>query len=220
MIDLQRLNAAFKTSKKTQVQVASEVGASKEWFNRLLGGVEKNPTSDLVVRVAAALGTQVSYLYGETPRLLREDETELLRFRDWIDDKLATIDARKDPNATLLTEDARKIERVADRRTAHPIPDEFKRPGKQHILQALGDSMSPAGILPNDILYTTPSSDPIGKIVACRVAGSVFVKRLVTEHRRLFLRSANPRYMPIRIDEKADQFEVLGIVIGRMGAID
>lgn len=220
MIDHQRLNAAFKASKKTQVEVAAEVGASKEWFNRLLSGAEKNPTSDLIVRVADALGTQVSYLYGETPRLLRDDETELLRFRDWIDDKLATIDARKDPNATLLSEDVRKIERVADRRTARTIPDEFKRPGKQHILQARGDSMSPAGILPNDILYTAASPDTVGKIIACRVAGSVFVKRLVTEHRRLFLRSANPRYMAIRIDEKTDQFEILGIVIGRTGAID
>jgi transcriptional regulator with XRE-family HTH domain len=219
LLDLQRLNAAFKASGKSQIQVAREAGATKDWVSRLLRGVEKNPTSDLVVGVAAALGTQVGYLYGETLQLSPADQSELGRFRDWIDDKLATIDARKQPNATLLTED-RKIERVADRRSARSIPEEFKRPGKQHILLAHGDSMSPAGIVANDMLYTALSTDTLGKIIACRVTGSVFVKRLVTEHRRLFLLSADPRYMPIRIDEKTDEFEILGVVIGRTGAID
>lgn len=83
--------------------------------------------------------------------------------------------------------------------------------------------MTGAGILPNDTLYTTTAAAPlaaIGKIIACRLAGSIYVKRLVSEHRRLFLLSAHSRYTTIEIDEKTDGFEILGIVIGRQGSIE
>src|SRR5262249_31054329 len=86
LIDRHRLDAAIKASKKAQVEVAEEVGTSKEWINRLVTGAETNPSSDVVVRLAAAVGTQVSYLYGESPRLSPDDENQLLQFRDWIDE--------------------------------------------------------------------------------------------------------------------------------------
>jgi SOS-response transcriptional repressor LexA len=56
--------------------------------------------------------------------------------------------------------------------------------------------------------------------VACRLGEDVFVKRLVAEHDRLYLRSSDPRYRAIQIDRKDKTFEVLGIVIGRVGKID
>ncbi len=209
-----------------------EAGTSKETVNRLIKGVYTNPSSDLVVSLAQATQTQVGYLFGETAQLSKEDEAELLQFRGWIDDKLATIDAREEPNAILLSPaqlvaQPRERDRVADRvrgdRARQDIPFPFKRAGAQLILRATGDSMTGAGILPNDTLYTATAAatpDAIGKIIACRVTGSIFVKRLVSEHRRLFLLSAHPRYAPIEIDEKSDGFEILGIVIGRQGSID
>lgn len=225
MIDPQRFKAAVKASGKTQVQIALEAGIDKATVNRLSQGVSTNSSSDTIVRLARVLQTQVGYLYGETPQLSKEDEAELLQFRGWIDDKLATIDAREEPNAILLSParlvGQREKERVADR-ARQEIPAPFKRPGTQLVLRATGDSMIGAGILANDTLYTTTASlsEATGKIIACRLAGSIFVKRLVTEHRRLFLLSANPRYARIRIDEKNDAFEILGIVIGRLGSIE
>jgi SOS-response transcriptional repressor LexA len=229
LFDHQRLKAAVQASGKSQAAIAEEVDVSEKWLSNLATGKETNPQSDLVVRLAAAVGKPVSYLYGETPPLSSDDEAELLRFRDWIDDKLATIDARKEPNAILLTDEARKLKSIADKRIApkRVMPREFERPGNQLILRALGDSMVPAGILANDTLYTESPVDTsesarsaLGKIIACRVAGSIYVKRLATEHRRLFLLSAHPRYAPIKVDEKVDQFEILGIVIGRTGSIE
>jgi SOS-response transcriptional repressor LexA len=91
----------------------------------------------------------------------------------------------------------------------------------QHVLRALGDSLIEAGIANGDTLYATAASEPtIGKVIACRGHGDTFVKRVVSEHDRLFLRSENPRYLSIEFDPKSADFEMIGVVIGRLGAVE
>jgi phage repressor protein C with HTH and peptisase S24 domain len=57
-------------------------------------------------------------------------------------------------------------------------------------------------------------------VIACRLRGATYVKRVATEHGRLLLRSANPQYLTIEVDKETDQFEMIGVVIGRTGAVD
>ena len=110
--------------------------------------------------------------------------------------------------------------RIADHRLAKNLFD----PNARLQLRAVGDSMIGEGILADDTLYAIPSgpnaaTSAIGKVIACRLGDDVFVKRLVSEHRRLFLRSANPRYRAIAVDAKAESLEILGVVVGRVGKI-
>lgn len=230
----QRVKAAIDASGKSRKHIWEEAGTDKSSLSRIESGANPNPGSQLLLRIAQAAGVPVGSLYGDTVRFSATDEEALLHFRGWIDEKLATIDARKEPNAIVLSTiravaPARQTDRVADRPKApkedprYKIPDAFRVDGDQLVVRATGDSMVGAGILGNDTLYTAPvtaARPAVGAIVVCSMAGSTFVKRLVSEHRRLFLLSAHPRYAPIEIDKDGDPFEILGIVIGRAGAIE
>lgn len=218
----QRLDAAIRASGKTANAIADEAGTSAETISKLRKGKHDNPELQLFIRVAQAVGTTVGALLGDSIAISAEDETELLRFRGWIDEKLATIDARREPNAILVpqiqAQPATRTARVAER-PRQKINDPFDANG-QLVLRAVGDSMNGAGILDDDTLYATaPASDDaaIGSIVACRIGDDLFVKRLVSEHRRLYLLSAHPRYRPIPVDPNS--FAILGVVISRTGKI-
>jgi SOS-response transcriptional repressor LexA len=112
---------------------------------------------------------------------------------------------------------------VADtrRRSSLDVPSTFQRADVQHVLCALGDSMIDAGIVNNDTLYATAALETpsAGKIIACRLGGKTFVKRLISEDDRWFLRSENRRYLPIEFDPESPEFEMIGVVIGRSGAV-
>jgi SOS-response transcriptional repressor LexA len=80
--------------------------------------------------------------------------------------------------------------------------------------------MTGIGITDRDILFVRPESDPRvanGKVVVCRVAGSEYVKILKIHRGRIHLVSANERYGPRVVDEEVDNFELIGVVVGRSG---
>lgn len=224
----ERLAAAIKASGKTRAQIAEEAGTTEDTISRITTGKHDNPELQLLIRLARGAKTRVGALLGESLELSAEDEQELLRFRGWIDEQLATIDARREPNAVILRTTARpeiQGSLVADRpRQASPPPVQNPFDGNvQLVLRAAGESMKGAGILADDTLYAVApdsAAAPIGKVIACRIGEDVFVKRLVTEHGRKFLLSAHPRYQPIAIAPNADSFEILGVVVGRVGRID
>jgi transcriptional regulator with XRE-family HTH domain len=100
------------------------------------------------------------------------------------------------------------------------IPAHYAGLGAKHVFKAEGDSMIGIGITDRDILFVRPESDPgsaNGKVVVCRVAGSEYVKILKIIRGRIHLVSANERYDPRIVDEEADNFELIGIVVGRSG---
>lgn len=223
-----RLDAAIRASGTTGEAIARALGITSDTVSRIRTGKEVNPTLQVLVGLARETRTTVGALLGETIDFSAEDKKELLRFRGWIDEKLATIDARQEPNAIIVsaqtTSDARSA-RVADRprrptpRIDHPFDEKATL-----VLRAVGDSMIGSGILADDTLYAIPTAhdaaaSAIGKLIACRLGDSLFVKVLVSQHRHLFLRSADPRYRPIAIDANAESFEILGIVVGRAGRI-
>jgi phage repressor protein C with HTH and peptisase S24 domain len=222
-----RLTAAIKGSGKTRAEISDETGIDKSDLSRIENGVSVNLSRSRLALLAKATGTTVGYLHGDPMVLSPEDEKELLRHREWINGKLPKVDA--EPNAILIASGLTRVstrqrgDMVADTPQAPKldVPSTFRRRAVQHVLRARGDSMIEAGIVNDDTLYATAASEPtIGKIIACRLHGDTFVKRVVSEHDRFFLRSENPRYLPIEFDPNSPDFEMIGVVIGRLGAVE
>jgi transcriptional regulator with XRE-family HTH domain len=223
----ERLDAAIKASGRTADEIARAAKITPDTISRLRTGKYDNPELQLLIRVAREAKTTVGGLLGESRDISAEDEQELLRFRGWIDEKLATIDARQEPNATIVETRApstARESRVADRpRQAPTVATPFGR-DVHLVLRAIGPSMTGAGILDGDTLYAAaprPAAAVAGSkaVIACRLGDAVFVKRLVTEHRRLFLLSDHARYAPIALGANPEGFEILGIITGRTGPI-
>lgn len=100
------------------------------------------------------------------------------------------------------------------------IPAHYAGLGAKHVFKAEGDSMIGIGITSRDILFVRPEIDAgaaNGKVVVCRVAGSEYVKILRLDRGRIHLVSANERYEPRVVDEEVDNFELIGVVVGRSG---
>jgi SOS-response transcriptional repressor LexA len=223
-----RFAKALKASGKTGVAVAKEAGTTAEMISRIKKGHVTDVKPSLLARIAKAIGTTSAYLLGHEPRLSPEDEEELLRHRNWIEGKLPRIEP--EPNAILIVSaletpvrSRHRGDMIADSpHESLDVPSTFLRREVQNVLRALGDSMIDAGIVDGDTLYAiaAPKKPPVGKIIACRLHGEVFVKRLVEEHERFLLRSESPRYSPIELDPKSPDFEMLGVVIGRVGVVE
>jgi phage repressor protein C with HTH and peptisase S24 domain len=219
----QRVDAAIRASGKTGAQVAREIGATKENISKIRSGENDNPHYQLLVKIAAATGTTVGALAGESIQISPSDRDTLLGFRDWIHGKLATIDARSEPNAVIVppSELAEPVTRIADAIFRPPS----KRFGEATLfLRALGDSMRDAGIYAGDILYVTTqrrasAESWMGRIIAFQLGDDVFVKRLTSERQRHFLLSENPHYRAIDIAPNDPSFKILGVVVGRTGAV-
>jgi transcriptional regulator with XRE-family HTH domain len=218
----ERLDAAIKASKKSREEIATEAETTVDTISRITTGKHDNPELQLLVRLAAAAKTKVGTLLGESIDISPEDEDTLLDVRRWIDSKLVTIDARAQPNAVIARSGVRELGAIADHPRAKKIANPFDDAVTME-LRAIGESMIDAGILPDDLLYAIAPGDlasSIGKIVACRIGQSIFVKRLAREHRRLYLVSEHPRYKPIAVSADSKAFEILGVVIGRVGSVD
>jgi SOS-response transcriptional repressor LexA len=220
----QRVEAAIKASGKTAAQVAREAGTTSRNLSQIVTGENANPKYQLLEGIAQATQTTVGALAGNSIRMSAEDEAALLGFRDWIDGKLATIDALTEPNAEIIPASILEepASRIADGRFQQSRQSPFG--DANLVLRAIGDSMRDAGILSGDTLYATTrlrsaEDSAIGKIVACRIGGGVFVKRLTSERRRHLLLSAHPRYRAIEIGPDDPEFVILGVIVGRMGRV-
>jgi len=220
----ERLEAAIKAAGKTQAEVAKEAGTTPATISKIVGGTYSNSTYQLLRRIAAAAKTTLGALDGESIQLSLEDDQELTRFRDWIDSKLATIDALAEPNAEILTDHEFVVreQRVAHRKRDHAAPAAMPF-GANLALRAIGESMNGAGILAGDTLYAVrrrnTTTSALDRIIACKIGDHVFVKQLTSHRRRHFLLNANPRYRAIELDPKDPRFEILGIIVGRTGQI-
>jgi SOS-response transcriptional repressor LexA len=105
-------------------------------------------------------------------------------------------------------------------RTAE-VPRSYYLRGARLAFQAIGDSMIEAGILDGDLLFVAPTRvlrDAAKRIVVCRLAGTTLVKKLELHAGRIRLLSRNERYAVIDVDED-DEFQLIGIVAGRLGSI-
>lgn len=212
-----RVDAAIRASGKSGDEIAQALGLSPETIRRIRKGREDNPKVQVLLGIAEQTGTTAAALLANPLAIAPDDEQELLHLRAWIDRKLAMIDALAQPNAEIVHMPA-AAKQVADR--PYQRPEYPFGADAAVVLRALGESMTGAGILPDDQLYAiafeSTETPPIDRIVACRIGGAVFVKRLAAEKGRLLLVSANPRYRPIVLD---GSYEIFAIVIGRVGSV-
>ncbi|MBL7006801.1 MAG: translesion error-prone DNA polymerase V autoproteolytic subunit [Spirochaetia bacterium] len=87
-----------------------------------------------------------------------------------------------------------------------------KRKAATYCLKVTGESMSGAGILPNDILVVDRSLHPEkGDIVVAALNGEFTVKRLFQKHGSIILHPENPDFSDIHVGPEED-FTVFGVV--------
>lgn len=101
------------------------------------------------------------------------------------------------------------------------VPREFHRP-RVAGFEVVGDSMSGDGIVSGDIVFTRPPHDEVdaeGEICVCRIDGYRHLKRVFYRRGRVELVSSAPKRRIWRFDPQAHEFQVLGIVTGRMGRV-
>lgn len=78
-------------------------------------------------------------------------------------------------------------------------------PAATFIVRVAGDSMTGAGIFPDDLLVVDRSIPPAnGRVVIAMIAGGLTVKRLEIKKGRWALLAANPDYPPIDISPAPD----------------
>ncbi len=81
----------------------------------------------------------------------------------------------------------------------------IQKPAATFFVRAEGESMTGAGIYPNDILVVDRSINPVvGKIVICALNGELTVKRLKSLGDEVVLGAENPTYSDILIQEGVD----------------
>ncbi|GAB3040149.1 LexA family protein [Spirosoma pulveris] len=82
------------------------------------------------------------------------------------------------------------------------------------LVRAVGDSMNDAGISENDVLIVDTSMDyRENDVVICCLNGSHKAKTIKREKGKLYLKSRNPLYAPIEIQE-SDDLRIFGVVKG------
>jgi SOS-response transcriptional repressor LexA len=225
-----RLRAAINALGQTQSWVAGRANVPEETVSRIVTRETKNPQIGTLLKLAPVLGVTVAWLVGEKTAPFTESEArslahamEILRGRL----RGGAVDAREEPNATPI---ARATGARPPRADAWPelhgvreddIPRESAARGARWIFRAEGESMSGRGILHGDRLYVRETADvrqAMGDVVVCRLAGSLYAKRLEFAG-TIELVSENDRYERIVVNEKSEEFALFGIVVGRAGEV-
>ena len=207
----ERLRAAIDKTGKKHSAIAREAGIAPATLSRILTAAHEHPTFDTIVRVTHAVNENVGWLLDERGFVLSADEQKQLRkVVRFLEDTLLTGTAthrrdRPEPNAVPAG--------------AIDIPRPYAVRGARVAYEAAGDSMIGAGIADRDILFVKPTRstrEAAGRVVVCRVDTAEYVKVFDVRGGRVRLLSRNDRYPPIELGEG---YELVGIVVGRTGAI-
>ncbi len=209
----ERLRAAVERSGKKQSAIARDAGVAPETLSRILTASNHRPTFDTIVRIARAVNENVGWLLNERGFALSSDEQKQLRkVVRFLDDMLTGTSTQR----------RERLEPNAVPAGVSEIPHAFKFRGARLAYEAAGDSMIGAGIADRDLLYVKPTRstrEAAGKVVVCRIDAAEYVKLLDVRAGTLRLLSRNERYPPIDVPEGPNRFELIGIVVGRSGAL-
>lgn len=207
----ERLRAAVAKSGKKQSVIAMEAGVSPETLSRILTATHERPTFESVVQIAHAANETVGWLLDERGFSLSADEQHQLRqVVRFLDRTLLAAEStrgdRPEPNAVSATAE---------------IPRVYTVRGARLVYEASGQSMLGAGIADRDLLFVKPTRgtrEALGRVVVCRIDGAEYVKTLDTHAGRMRLLSHDERVPPIEVIDP-ETFELIGIVVGRSGAL-
>ena len=225
----ERLARAIKTSGKSRQQIADEAGTTKWQISRIIHGA--NWTFDLLEEIATAALTTVGYLVGTEHALSPADDAQIESQIDWLRSKQARIAPRANAGILTATRGSKRAERprrapagvsiLAEKspdRLEIEIPSRHRSLGADVVARALDDSMIEAGILEGDLVFAIEDKNVAPeRIVICRYAGAMYIKRIVVQGDRARLLSANPKYLTI--DTALGDIEQIAIVVGRSGDV-
>lgn len=207
----ERLRAAVARSGKKHSAIAAEAKISPATLSRILNS-RMSPTFDSVVRIAHAVDETVGWLLDERGFALSTEEQRQIR-------KAARI--LEDSTSALAMHRRIRHEPNAVSAGDAEVPRAYTVRGARLVYEAAGDSMIGAGIADRDLLFIKPirsTREAAGRIVICRVDDVVYVRVLDVRAGRVRLLSRNERYAPIEVPESAG-FELIGVVVGKTGAI-
>ena len=206
-----RLRAAVARSGKKQSAIARDAGVAPETLSRVLTATLTRPSFDIVVRITHALNENVGWLLDERGfSLTGEEQRQLRKVVRFLDD-------------TLLGSATSRRERTEPNALSDPnaeIPHVYAVRGARLACEVFGDSMINVAIADRDIVFVKPTRstrEANARVIACRVDGAEYVKALDARGGRIRLLSRNERYPPMDVTESS--FELIGIVIGRTGAL-
>ncbi|HKR62416.1 MAG TPA: S24 family peptidase [Thermoanaerobaculia bacterium] len=221
-----RLQQAVNAKGK-QESVADEAGVDRSALSDILRRDTLNPKLFTVYRVCRVCDVTVGWVLGEKGFELGEDDFQQLdSIATWSARKLAergqeTIapprPRRREKSAELPAVATARGETYDDEMRGRDIPREYQNEGANSVFVTRGDSMIDAGIFEGDVLFVKKSKNrrvANGKIVVCRLDGTFTVKRLHIEGNIISLISEKQGDAPITINEEAERFELIGIVIG------
>lgn len=199
-----------ESSGRRHAAIAADAGVAPETLSRIINSPSARPEFETIARIAHAADENVGWLLDE--RGFSLSAGELARVREAVDVLQHALlksappkrDAAALPNAEAVARRSR----------------ETRWPEARLVYRAVGETMIDTGIANGDLLFVRPTRDirgAAGNIVVCRLGHATYVKQLELLNGRIRLLSRNHRFAPIAVDEESDDFELIGIVIGRSG---
>jgi SOS-response transcriptional repressor LexA len=209
--------------------VAGQAGVDESALSDILRRKTDNPNPHLqtLIRLCAVCGVTVGWVLGEKGfELGPADFAFMGRIEDWIKSKKE----ERSGDPTTSERDfrfERELPAVAtlrgetfvdeDELRERSIPPEYQVDGANAVFRTGGDSMIDAGILNGDILFVRRTRNPTaanGRVVVGRLNGTFTVKRLRIVNDAITLTSESHGRHTITINEDAERFLLIGIVVG------
>jgi SOS-response transcriptional repressor LexA len=221
-----RLRQAVGATGKHSV-VAADAGIHPSSLSEILNRVVK-PQFETIIDLCRTCDVTVGWLLGEQGFELGDaDYEQIAAIQGWTTQKLEERNARSlmksrgqgrtvsvfPAVATQRGETWTDPDEISDR----DIPREYQNHGANAVFVTRGDSMIDAGIFEGDFLFVRKSRNwhvANQHVVVCRLEGTFTVKRLVVQNDTITLVSAKHGAAPVIINEEAERFELIGIVVG------
>ncbi|MGZ5433682.1 MAG: S24 family peptidase [Thermoanaerobaculia bacterium] len=227
-----RFRAAVEAKGKHSA-VALEAGVDPSALSDILRRTTNDPKLQTIARVCRVCGVTVGWVLGEKGFELGEaDYAQLQNLAEWTAAKIEEREQHAAPSvlgqpksrrsqtvkvlpavATARGETWTDEDEIHDRE----IPIEYRKEGANAVFVTRGDSMIDAGIFEGDILFvrkTRNAAAANGRLVVCRLDGTFTVKRLGIENGVITLFSENRRHPPVTINEDAERYAQIGVVVG------
>jgi transcriptional regulator with XRE-family HTH domain len=209
-----RLRAAIDASGMKHSLIALDAGMTPETLSRILTAEHQRPSLDSIRRIAHAVHENVGWVLGEAGFELSADEWTVLGHTVRFLDRALF----KSPLPHTIVEARPNALRVRTR--VRDMPPWAKELGARITCQIVDDSLRDAGVLDGDLIHVKPHSDPHEcreTLVACRIGGELYAKKLTKVGAGFRLLSFNERYAPLYVEE--EELEMLGVAVGRSGAL-
>lgn len=207
----ERLREAVDATGLAHSEISRRAGIADGTLSRILNA-KMQPRFDTVARIAYACGETVGWVMEEPGfELSRDDLLQLAKTRVFLLRVLtlvSKVDARAHPNA---------IHEYGD------IPQRFRLEGARAIYRAIGPSMEGTGILAGDLLYVRPETllkKAHDCVAVMAIGDKLFSKRLRLLADTVIFESANEAFSSIVLDRRDRAWTLVGVVVGREGAID